>query len=238
MVRQRSVNDKIVEFLVHSFDGRNVCFRGHSGNSSRTRVCPLSDHSGQRSILAWDGLSAYARSGHALCSATYRLLTQRTWATKSRGPHLTTARCTPLLSVWRFVGVIMGVLKQSLAAVIAWLAMAGPILCALSVATPAAASSVANGSFEQGTFTGPVGGSQDVSPGDTALSNWTVSGAPVTWYESGDNLNQIALTPHTGNFGINLAADDGSVRFSESDDQSFAVFRISARLLGWKLQRQ
>jgi hypothetical protein len=30
-----------------------------SGQSSRTRVCPLSDNSGQRCILARDGLSAF-----------------------------------------------------------------------------------------------------------------------------------------------------------------------------------
>jgi hypothetical protein len=88
----------------------------------------------------------------------------------------------------------------------------GAALCALSIGAPASAATlVANGSFEQGTFTGGPAGSQLVQPGDTAISNWTVSGAPATWYQDGNNLNQIALTPHTGSFGLNLG--DGSVRF-------------------------
>jgi hypothetical protein len=87
------------------------------------------------------------------------------------------------------------------------------ILGAFSIATPAAADLIENGSFENGVFGTPAGGSQLVQPGETILSNWTVSGAPITWYQSGNNLNQIALTPHSGNFGINLAAGDGSVRF-------------------------
>jgi hypothetical protein len=87
------------------------------------------------------------------------------------------------------------------------------LLGALSISTPAAAVVLGNGSFEDGMFGAPLGGSQQVQPGDTSLSSWTVTGAPITWYQTGNNLNQVALTPHSGNFGINLAAGDGSVRF-------------------------
>jgi hypothetical protein len=84
--------------------------------------------------------------------------------------------------------------------------------CAIVCSGPAAADLVANGSFELGTFTGGNSLAQQIQPGDSGLSSWTVIDAPVTWYASGwnDNPQQIALTPRTGNFGINLA--DGSVR--------------------------
>jgi hypothetical protein len=76
---------------------------------------------------------------------------------------------------------------------------------------PAAADLIANGGFEQGTFTGGISLAQQIQPGDSTLPNWTVSNAPVTWYTSGWNNNpqQIPLNPRTGSFGVNLA--DGSV---------------------------
>ena len=84
-------------------------------------------------------------------------------------------------------------------------------VCAIGCAGPAAADLVANGGFELGTFSGGNSLAQQIQPGGSALSNWTVSGAPATWYASGWNNNpqQIALSPRSGNFGINLA--DGSV---------------------------
>ena len=84
-------------------------------------------------------------------------------------------------------------------------------VCAIGCAGPAAADLVANGSFELGTFSGGNSLAQQIQPGGSALSNWTVSGAPATWYASGWNNNpqQIALSPRSGNFGINLA--DGTV---------------------------
>jgi hypothetical protein len=41
------------------FDGAKCLSLALSGQSNRTRVCPLLDQSGQRSILAGDGLSAF-----------------------------------------------------------------------------------------------------------------------------------------------------------------------------------
>ena len=84
-------------------------------------------------------------------------------------------------------------------------------VCAIGCAGPAAADLVANGGFELGTFSGGNSLAQQIQPGGSALSNWTVSGAPATWYASGWNNNpqQIALSPRSGNFGINLA--DGTV---------------------------
>jgi hypothetical protein len=84
---------------------------------------------------------------------------------------------------------------------------------AFLVPFPAAADLVANGGFEQGTFNGGNSLAQQLKPGDSALSNWTIRNAPATWYANGWNNNpqQIPLSPRTGNFGLNLA--DGSVRF-------------------------
>ncbi len=83
--------------------------------------------------------------------------------------------------------------------------------CAIVCAEPAAANLIANGSFEDGTFTGGASLAQQVAPGDsTTLSGWTVSDASLTWYENGFNLQQIAISGHNGNFAVNLA--DGSVR--------------------------
>lgn len=69
-------------------------------------------------------------------------------------------------------------------------------VCAIGCAGPAAADLVANGSFELGTFSGGNSLAQQIQPGGSALSNWTVSGAPATWYASGWNNNpqQIALS--------------------------------------------
>ena len=81
---------------------------------------------------------------------------------------------------------------------------------AIVSAVPAMANVIVNGGFEQGTFTGGSSLAQQISPGDTTLSGWTVGGAPITWYENGfnNNLQQIALTAHSGNFAVNLV--DGS----------------------------
>jgi hypothetical protein len=86
------------------------------------------------------------------------------------------------------------------------------LVCATGAAfsSPAAANTVLNGGFEQGTFIGGPAGSQQVYPVDTALSNWTVGGGPITWYQNGFNLKQLPLAAHNGDFAVNLA--DGSVR--------------------------
>jgi hypothetical protein len=77
--------------------------------------------------------------------------------------------------------------------------------------TPAAADWIANGGFEQGTFSGGNSLAQQLQPGDTALSNWTIGVGPATWYQNGFNiLPQIEISAHSGNLGVNLA--DGSVR--------------------------
>jgi len=87
---------------------------------------------------------------------------------------------------------------------------------AIVFAVPAAANVILNGSFEGGAFTGGSSLAQQIVPPDsTTISDWTFSGDPQarpTWYENGfdNNLQQIALTAHTGNFAVNLA--DGSVR--------------------------
>ena len=84
-------------------------------------------------------------------------------------------------------------------------------LCATASASPAAANLIVNGGFEDGVFGGGSFLSEQVLPGDTTLPGWTVGGAPVTWYENGFNLQQIALQAHNGDFALNL--NDGSVRF-------------------------
>lgn len=93
--------------------------------------------------------------------------------------------------------------RRSIAAVIT--------VCAIGCASPAMADLVANGGFELGTFTGGGSLAQQIEPGDTPLSNWTVSGGPATWYTNGWNNGFQPVNPRTGNFGLNLA--DGSVRF-------------------------
>ena len=84
--------------------------------------------------------------------------------------------------------------------------------CVIAASHPAAAGIVANGGFELGTFTGGNSLAQQIQPGGSELSGWTISNAPATWYASGWNNNpqQIPLNPRTGNFGVSLA--DGSVR--------------------------
>jgi hypothetical protein len=84
--------------------------------------------------------------------------------------------------------------------------------CVVASASPAAADLVANGGFEQGY---PGGSSQQVDGVHTFLSGWTVSDNTLTWYENGFNLNQIAITAHSGDLAVNLAdvQSDGSVRF-------------------------
>ena len=88
---------------------------------------------------------------------------------------------------------------------------------AIVFAVPAAANVILNGSFEGGAFTGGSSLAQQIVPPDsTTISDWTFGGDPQarpTWYENGfdNNLQQIALTAHSGNFALNLA--DGSVRF-------------------------
>ncbi len=85
-------------------------------------------------------------------------------------------------------------------------------VCAVA-SSPAAANLIVNGGFEDGVFGGGGSLSEQVLPGDgTTLPGWTVGpSGPLTWYENGFNLQQIALTAHTGDFALNL--NDGSVRF-------------------------
>jgi hypothetical protein len=79
------------------------------------------------------------------------------------------------------------------------------VVCTLSPATPAVAD-IVNGGFEDGTFVSDGNSSQTLPSGEsTALLGWTVGGSTVTRYTNGNNLQQIALSPHSGDFGINLA---------------------------------
>ena len=86
-----------------------------------------------------------------------------------------------------------------------------------------------NGGFEDGAF--GDGSVREISPGDTALSGWTVNDNPIAWYTKGyepNPLKPIGVGPHSGNLAVNLCdgsvADlcDGSVR-PVSISQTFAV---------------
>ena len=79
--------------------------------------------------------------------------------------------------------------------------------CVLASAAPGAAQ-IINGGFEEGVF--GDGSVRQILPGPEALPGWTARGNPLFWYTTGYSLNQIGLTPHSGDFAINLA--DGSVR--------------------------
>lgn len=86
------------------------------------------------------------------------------------------------------------------------------VVCAIASASPAAASLVTNGGFEQGACLS--GNSLSLNGCDTpALPGWTVGG-PVNWYQTGfNNLKQIALSAHNGVSAVDLINNDGSVRF-------------------------
>src|SRR5690349_10784269 len=82
------------------------------------------------------------------------------------------------------------------------------LACAPAGASRAMAEILRNGGFEQGVF--GDGSVRQILPGDSTLPGWTVGGGPISWYRSGFNLGGNALSPHTGDFAVNLA--DGSVR--------------------------
>ena len=80
--------------------------------------------------------------------------------------------------------------------------------CLLASASPAAAQ-IINGGFEQGAF--GDGSVRQIQPGDsTTLPGWAISGDSLAWYKTGFTLEGNSLSPHEGNFAINLC--DGSVR--------------------------
>ena len=81
-------------------------------------------------------------------------------------------------------------------------------VCALACATPAGASIIRNGGFEEGAF--GDGSVRQILPGDSALPGWTVAGDSLAWYKSAFDLNGYALSPHGGDLAIDLC--DGSVR--------------------------
>src|SRR5262245_13522266 len=93
--------------------------------------------------------------------------------------------------------------------------------CVFASATPAGANLVRNGGFEQGTF--GDGSVRVISPGETALTGWTINDNPIAWYTNGyeppNALRQIGVDPHSGDLAINLG--DGSVR-EASVRQTFA----------------
>lgn len=97
--------------------------------------------------------------------------------------------------------------------------LSGLLALAVFIPFPAAANLIANGGFEQGTFSGGIFLAQQIQPGDSTLPNWTVSNGPVTWYTSGWNNNspQVPLNPRTGSFGVNLSdGTSNTVTLSET----------------------
>ena len=82
----------------------------------------------------------------------------------------------------------------------------------LMSASSAHANLIRNGGFEEGTFGDGSVRVIVISPGDTALSGWTVNDNPIAWYTNGyepNPLKPIGVGPRSGNFAINLC--DGSV---------------------------
>jgi hypothetical protein len=104
--------------------------------------------------------------------------------------------------------------------------------CLLASATPAGANLVRNGGFEEGTF--GDGSVRVISPGDSALTGWTINDNPLAWYTNGyepNPLNPVRIAPNRGNFAVNLG--DGSVR-EASLRQTFAVLPfVEQRVSFW-----
>jgi Protein of unknown function (DUF642) len=100
--------------------------------------------------------------------------------------------------------------------------------CAFASVSPAAASLVNNGGFEQGACL--AGNTLGPNGCDTPeLPGWTVGG-PVNWYQTGfNNLKQIALSAHNGSSAVDLVNADGSVRFVSQtfDTLPFQTYEVS-----------
>jgi hypothetical protein len=74
-----------------------------------------------------------------------------------------------------------------------WLALAGA----------AQANLLANGSFDEGTFTGGSFGfplAEQLHPGSTTLPGWTVTNQELAWFKSG----QAGIATQDGNFALDL----------------------------------
>jgi hypothetical protein len=112
--------------------------------------------------------------------------------------------------------------------------------CVFVSATPAGANLVRNGGFEQGTF--GDGSVRVISPGDTALTGWTINENPLAWYTNGyepSPLKPIGVGPHSGDLAINMCDGsvsnlcDGSVR-PVSISQTFEILPfIEQRVSFW-----
>jgi hypothetical protein len=66
-----------------------------------------------------------------------------------------------------------------------------------------AANLLTNGSFDEGSFGGGSYGytlGQEVGPGDTAIPGWTVTGAEVAWFKSG----QAGIATQDGSYAVDL----------------------------------
>jgi hypothetical protein len=72
------------------------------------------------------------------------------------------------------------------------------------LAAPAHAVIVNNGSFENGTFAGNAQGYEDLSPGSTTITGWTVINYPLAWIGT---PNTVGLTPGNGSFFLDLTSD-------------------------------
>jgi hypothetical protein len=99
----------------------------------------------------------------------------------------------------------------------------------LTSASWAHANLIQNGGFEEGTF--GDGSVRVLSPGDTALSGWTIADNSLAWYAAGyepSSSNGIMVSAHSGARAINMCDGsvavlcDGSVR-PVSISQSFAI---------------
>ncbi len=77
------------------------------------------------------------------------------------------------------------------------------LTAALVTPAPAQANLLTNGSFDAGTFTGGSFGfplAQQLFPGSTTMPGWTVVGAEIAWFQSG----QAGIPSQNGSYALDL----------------------------------
>lgn len=93
--------------------------------------------------------------------------------------------------------------------------------CGLVASLSAHANLISNHSFEDGDFTGASGGAKLVGIGNTSITDWTVSGGPITW-----TSNASGIAAQDGDKFLDMAVGTGysvSQSFATTAGQQYTV---------------